>query len=71
VPGDGAPLRPPAIILESGGRKSALVVDALLGQQEIVVEPFEAPQGMFPVFSGATILGDGQPALILDAAALM
>jgi two-component system chemotaxis sensor kinase CheA len=71
VTADGAPARPPAIILESGERKSALVVDALLGQQEIVVEPFEAPRGMFPVFSGATILGDGQPALILDAAALM
>jgi chemotaxis protein histidine kinase CheA len=36
-----------------------------------VVEPFEAPRGMLPVFSGATILGDGEPALILDAAALM
>jgi two-component system chemotaxis sensor kinase CheA len=71
VAGDGAPARPPAIILESGERKSALVVDALLGQQEIVVEHFEAPLGMLPVFSGATILGDGEPALILDAAALM
>jgi two-component system chemotaxis sensor kinase CheA len=71
VAGDGAPPRPPAIILESGERKSALVVDALLGQQEIVVEHFEAPLGMLPVFSGATILGDGEPALILDAAALM
>ncbi len=71
VNGDPAPARPPAIILESGERKSALVVDALLGQQEIVVEPFEAPRGMLPVFSGATILGDGEPALILDAAALM
>jgi two-component system chemotaxis sensor kinase CheA len=71
VNGAGAPARPPAIILESGERKSALVVDALLGQQEIVVEPFEAPRGMLPVFSGATILGDGEPALILDAAALM
>ena len=71
VEGAGAPARPPAIILESGERKSALVVDALLGQQEIVVEPFEAPRGMLPVFSGATILGDGEPALILDAAALM
>jgi two-component system chemotaxis sensor kinase CheA len=71
VPGDGATGRPPAIILESGDRQSALVVDQLLGQQEIVVEPFEAPRGMLPVFSGATILGDGVPALILDAAALV
>jgi len=71
VPGEAAIGRPPAIILESGDRKSALVVDQLLGQQEIVVEPFEAPRGMLPVFSGATILGDGEPALILDAAALV
>jgi two-component system chemotaxis sensor kinase CheA len=71
VKGDGMPARPPAIILESGERQSALVVDQLLGQQEIVVEPFEAPSGMLPVFSGATILGDGEPALILDAAALL
>ncbi|MEO8294723.1 MAG: chemotaxis protein CheA [Gemmatimonadota bacterium] len=71
VPGDLGPARPPAIILETGNRKSALVVDALLGQQEIVVEPFEAPSGMLPLFSGATILGDGEPALILDAAALV
>jgi two-component system chemotaxis sensor kinase CheA len=68
---DSAPARPPAVILESGDRQSAIVVDALLGQQEIVVEPFEAPHGMLPVFSGATILGDGEPALILDAAALL
>jgi two-component system, chemotaxis family, sensor kinase CheA len=71
VAGGVASARPPAIILESGGRQAALVVDALLGQQEIVVEPFEAPRGMLPLFSGATILGDGGPALILDAAALL
>ena len=71
VTGDGVPLRRPTIILESGERKSAVVVDALLGQQEIVVEPFDAPKGMLRVFSGATILGDGEPALILDAASLM
>ncbi|MGH7656681.1 MAG: chemotaxis protein CheA, partial [Gemmatimonadales bacterium] len=63
--------RRPTIILESGDQRAAVVVDRLLGQQEIVVETFDAPLGMLPVFSGATILGDGQPALILDAAALM
>jgi two-component system chemotaxis sensor kinase CheA len=46
-------------------------VDGLVGQQEIVVEPFDAPQGTLPVFSGATILGDGTPALIVDPAALV
>jgi two-component system, chemotaxis family, sensor kinase CheA len=63
--------RIPAVIIEVGDRRSALVVDALVGQQEIVVEPFEAPRGMVPVFSGATILGDGIPTLILDPAALV
>jgi two-component system chemotaxis sensor kinase CheA len=67
VSGNG---RRPTIILEAGDRRTALVVDRLLGQQEIVVEAFDAPRGMLPVFSGATILGDGHPALILDAAAL-
>lgn len=69
-PGSVTP-RPPTIILEVGERRSALVVDALLGQQDIVVEPFEVPRGMPPFFGGATILADGVPALILDAAALV
>ena len=63
--------KPPTIILQVGERRAALVVDALVGQQEIVVEPFDAPKGMLPIFSGATILGDGVPALIVDPAALV
>jgi two-component system chemotaxis sensor kinase CheA len=70
VPGSGAPARRPAVILEIGDRRTAFVVDTLLGQQDIVVEPFDAPAGLPPFFSGATILADGAPALILDAAAL-
>jgi two-component system, chemotaxis family, sensor kinase CheA len=69
VPGAGA-IRRPAVVLQVGGRSVALVVDALEGQQDIVVEPFVAPVGTPPWFGGATILADGQPALILDAAAL-
>jgi two-component system chemotaxis sensor kinase CheA len=71
VPGDGATRARPAVILELGERRAALVVDSLLGQQDIVVEPFDAPAGTPPFFSGATILADGAPALILDAAALI
>jgi two-component system chemotaxis sensor kinase CheA len=67
----GAVPRRPGIILEVGGRQAALVVDALLGQQEIVVEAFDAPLGTPPFLSGATILPDGAPALILDAAVLV
>ncbi len=63
--------RRPTLILEIGERRTALVVDALAGQQDIVVEPFDAPSGMPPYVGGATILADGVPALILDAAALI
>ncbi len=66
-----APPRAPTVILEIGDRRAALVVDALVGQQDIVVEPFDAPHGMPPYVGGATILADGSPALILDAAALV
>jgi two-component system, chemotaxis family, sensor kinase CheA len=66
-----APTRRPTVILEIGERRTALVVDALLGQQDIVVAPFDAPRGMPPYVGGATILADGAPALVLDAAALL
>ncbi|HYL22126.1 MAG TPA: chemotaxis protein CheA [Gemmatimonadales bacterium] len=70
VTGD-APSRCPIIVLEMGERRSGIVVDGMLGQQEIVVKGFDAPQGTLPVFSGATIMGDGIPALILDAGGLL
>lgn len=63
--------RRPCVILEVGDRRAALLVDALIGQQEIVVEKFDPPSGMPRWISGATILADGTPALILDAAALV
>jgi two-component system chemotaxis sensor kinase CheA len=69
--GEPPPARQPIIVLEMGERKSGVVVDAVLGHQEIVVKPFQPPHGAPPVFSGATILGDGVPALILDAGGLI
>src|SRR5438552_3263485 len=66
-----APTRCPIMLLEMGERRSGIVVDGMLGQQEIVVKGFDAPQGTLPVFSGATIMGDGVPALILDAGGLL
>jgi two-component system chemotaxis sensor kinase CheA len=68
---NGHSRRRPTIILEVGERRTALVVDALLGQQDIVIEPFDAPRGVPAYVGGATILADGAPALILDAAALV
>ena len=73
IQGPPRPPRPkaPTVILEIGDRRAALVVDALVGQQDIVVEPFDAPREMPSFVGGATILADGSPALILDAAALV
>jgi len=62
--------RRPAVVLDIGGRRTALTVDALLGQQDVVVERFAAPIGLPPWVGGATILPDGAPALILDPAGL-
>jgi two-component system chemotaxis sensor kinase CheA len=70
VPGDPPAMRP-VVVLQIGGRRSGLVVDALTGQQEIVVKSFDPPSGTLPIFSGATILGDGAPVLILDAGGLV
>jgi len=70
-PDEPTPTRQPCVVFEVGTRRTALVVDALLGQEEIVVEPFQPPSGTPAVFSGATILSDGVPSLILDAAAVV
>ncbi|HKI96676.1 MAG TPA: chemotaxis protein CheA [Gemmatimonadales bacterium] len=66
-----APTRRPVIVLQLGDRRAGLVVDAMTGQQEIVVKSFDPPRGTLPIFSGATILGDGAPVLILDAGGLV
>ena len=59
-----------AVVVECGGRKSAVFVDALIGQQDIVVKRFDAPRGGEGWFNGATVLGDGRPALIVDLGTL-
>lgn len=59
------------VILEAEGRKAALFVDELVGQQQVVVKNLEANYRKVTGISGATILGDGGVALILDVAALL
>lgn len=58
-------------IVELGGKRAALRVDSLVAQQDIVVKPLDQVRGGTPWFSGATVLGDGRLALILDAASLL
>jgi len=59
------------IVVEMAERRAALVVDALIGQQEIVVKQFDGVRDGLGVFGGATILGDGAPALIFDVSSLL
>ena len=61
---------PIAVVVESGGQRMALEVDELLGQQQVVVKNLEANYRRVPGVSGATILGDGRVALIVDAGGL-
>ncbi len=58
------------VVIERGERRSGLVVDELIGQQDIVVKQFDAAREGFAFFSGATILADGAPALIMDVGSL-
>ncbi len=59
------------VVLEVADRRAGLVVDELTGQQEVVVKQFDAVRDGLPLFGGATILGDGAPALILDVNSLL
>ena len=59
------------VLIELAERKAALIVDEFVGQQEIVVKQFDGVNGSKTLFSGATILGDGSPALIVDASSLL
>ena len=58
------------VIVESEGRKIALEVDELLGQYQVVIKSLEVNFRKLPGISGATIMGDGSVALIVDVAAL-
>lgn len=60
-----------AVIVEVDGKKAALLVDDLVGQQQVVVKNIESNYRKIPGISGATILGDGGVSLILDVAALL
>lgn len=55
-----------AVIVEADGAHAALIVDELVGQQQVVVKSLEANFRKVPGISGATVMGDGSVALILD-----
>jgi two-component system chemotaxis sensor kinase CheA len=61
-----------AILVEAdGGTRAALLVDAILGQRQVVIKSLEANYGRVPGIAAATILGDGRVALIVDVDAVV
>ncbi len=66
------PLACVALLVESeGGARNALLVDAILGQRQVVIKSLEANYRHVPGIAAATILGDGRVALILDVDAVV
>jgi two-component system chemotaxis sensor kinase CheA len=59
------------VVVEGEGHKAALFVDELLGQQQVVIKSLEANFQRVESIAGATILGDGMVALILDIPGLI
>jgi two-component system chemotaxis sensor kinase CheA len=59
------------VVAEGDGRRVGLFVDDLLGQQQVVIKSLETNYGHIEGVSGATILGDGSVALILDVPGLI
>lgn len=55
-----------AVVIEVGERRTGLGVDRLMGREQIVIKEFDTAKGTLPIFSGATLLADGTPALVLD-----
>ncbi|ERT11844.1 chemotaxis protein CheA [Photorhabdus temperata] len=58
------------VIVQSAGRRYALLVDQLVGQHQVVVKNIESNYRKVPGISAATIMGDGSVALIIDVSAL-
>lgn len=64
--GGKLPERSPAIVVESLGRRLAVVCDELIGEEEVVIKSLGAVLAGVPGYLGAAILGDGRIALVLD-----
>jgi two-component system chemotaxis sensor kinase CheA len=62
--------QPLCLVVEVDNRRAALLVDSLIGQQQLVVKSLDSNLHGVPGVAGATILGDGRVALILDVTAV-
>jgi two-component system chemotaxis sensor kinase CheA len=69
--GGRATRRENVVVVQFGGRKAGIVVDALLGELQTVIKPLGRMFNRVQCLSGSTILGSGEIALILDVPALV
>ncbi|MBK7595536.1 MAG: chemotaxis protein CheW [Gemmatimonadetes bacterium] len=69
--GEAPPARRPALVFEANGQRVALLADAIHGQVDAVVQPLDRPRGMPRWITGATVLDNGRPALLLDLASVV
>lgn len=58
------------VVVRKGEKRVGLIVDTLIGQQEIVIKSLGTLLGNIPVIAGATMLGNGRVSLIIDVASL-
>ena len=68
---EGRRADPLMVVVQSEGQRLALMVDSLLGQQQVVVKNLESNYRKVPNVSGATIMGNGRVALIVDVGSLV
>lgn len=60
-----------AVLVHSGAQRYALAVHGSAGEEQIVVRGFASPVDLLPIFSGAALLSDGRPVLVLDPAKVL
>ncbi|ORE88734.1 signal transduction histidine kinase [Oceanococcus atlanticus] len=68
---EDVPQRAHMVLLRSGSDRFGLVVDSVIGREEVVIKPLGPPLTDLVGFSGATVTGDGRVALILDPVGML
>lgn len=69
--GASTPTRKTVVVIQHEGNRAGIAVDTLYGERQAVIKPLDASMRRIPGVAGATILGDGHVALILDVPALL
>jgi len=71
IPSDEAGAFHYVVVVGSGDKKMGLIVDSLIGEEDVVIKPLKDRYTLSPGIAGATILGDGKVSLIIDVSQLL